>query len=61
MGVGRIFSRGGALSNFSKNFLGVGAKVVKFRFSHLKLRKQPFFAEISEFQGGLPLPSDAHV
>ena len=35
MGVERIFSRGG--------FLGV-PKVVKFVFSHSKLRKQPFFA-----------------
>ena len=45
MGVGRIFSKG-------------GAKVVKFDFSHSKLRKQPFFAEIFKILGAkFPLAS----
>jgi len=40
-------------------FLG-RLKVVKFGFSHSKLRKQPFFAEIFKIQGALtpfPLPT----
>jgi len=43
----------------SKIFLG-GTKVVKFVFSHSKLRKQPCFAEIFKIKG-VPwrLPSDA--
>jgi len=49
MVVGRIFSRG-ALWDLSKIFLG-GQKVVKFDFSHSKLRKQPFFTEIFKIQG----------
>jgi len=38
--------------------------VVKFVFSHSKLRKQPFFAEIFKIQGGQAPPaprSDAHA
>ena len=34
--------------------------MVKFVFSHSKLRKQPFLLNISKFKGGLALPSDAH-
>jgi len=32
--------------DFSKNFLG-GPKVVKFVFSHSKVRKQPLFATVA--------------
>jgi len=39
MGVGRIFSRGGTRGFFP------GAKVVKFVFSHSKVRIQPFIAK----------------
>jgi len=34
--------------------------VVKFDFSHSKLRKQPFFAENFKIQGGLGPSSDAY-
>ena len=43
---------GRAIRGFCQNFLG-GPKVVKFRFSNLKLRKQSFFTEIFKIQGGL--------
>jgi len=49
MVVGRIFSRG-ALWDLSKIFLG-GQKVVKFDFSHSKLRKQPFLLKFSKSRG----------
>jgi len=42
MGVGRVFSKGVTLGDFSKIFPG-GSKVVKFVFSHSKVRKQPFY------------------
>jgi len=43
-----------------KDFFQGGPKVVKF-FSHWKLRKQPFFAEIFKIQVGAKVPpSDAH-
>jgi len=51
MGVGRIFSRRGALKDFSKIFLG-GAKVMKFVFFS-KLRKQTFLLKMSKSKGGL--------
>jgi len=54
MGVGRIFSKG-ALRDFSKIFLGKGNSG-KICFSHSKLRKKSFFANIFKIQG-LPLPS----
>jgi len=62
MGVGRICS-GGPLRDFSKIFPR-GAKVVKFVFSHSKLRKKSFLLKFSKSrgaQGPLALPSDAHV
>ena len=34
--------------------------MVKFVFSHSKLRKLPFFADIFKIQGGLCCPFDAH-
>jgi len=43
------FFQGGTLGDFSKIFLG-GTKVVIFEFSHSKLRKQPFSAEIFKIQ-----------
>jgi len=56
MGVGRIFSMG-ALGDFSKFLQGV-PKVVKFVFSHLKLRKLPFLQKKFKIQGArLPLPT----
>jgi len=51
MGIGRIFSRGGT-GGFSKIFPG-GPKVVKFVFSHSKLKKQPFLLKISKSRGAL--------
>ena len=51
MGVGRIFSRGEALSEFSKMLLEGGQKWWYLFFSYWKLRKQPFFAEIFKIQG----------
>ena len=50
------------LDDFSKIFLGRGPKVVKFVFSHAKLRKQTFSAEIINIQWRslTPPPSDAH-
>jgi len=45
MGVGRIFSRGAALGDSFKIFLG-GPKVMKYDFSDSKLIKQPFFASV---------------
>ena len=63
MGVGRIFSSGGQQGIFPKFFQG-GTKSGEIFFSHSKLRKQPFFAELFKIQGGhgphLPPPSDAH-
>ena len=53
MGVGRIFSKGGQQGIFPKFFQG-GPKVVKFDFSHLKLRKQPFLLKISKARGPWP-------
>jgi len=65
------FFQGQANSGFSRgsqnDFCRVG-KMAKFRFNHLKLRKQPIFAksllgkcQISKF-GAIPLPlSDAHA
>jgi len=58
MGVGRIFSMG-ALGDFSKFLQGV-PKVVKFVFSHLKLRKLPFFAKKIQNPGGKAPPSDTY-
>jgi len=56
MVFGKDFSRGGALGDFSNIFLGGGPKVVKYHFSHSKLRKF-LFMEIFKFQGGkAPLP-----
>jgi len=52
MGVGRIFSRGGGTRGFFLNFSRVGPKVVKFDFSHSKVRKQPFFAYNFKIQWG---------
>jgi len=63
VGVGKIFFQG-ANSRFS-----MGGKVVKFHFTHSKLRKQPFYQKfnrktsdfkIREGLDPLPLPSDAH-
>jgi len=56
-GVGRIFSRGAA-RGFLQTLWGGAANVVKFRFHHSKLRKQPLFAEIYKMQAGdkAPLP-----
>ena len=62
MGVGRIFSRRGALGEFSKIFPG-GAKDGEIWFLPLKTKKTTFFAENFKIQGGTkaPLPpSDAH-
>ena len=63
MGVGGIFSRGGgALGDFSKIFPW-GVKVVKYDFSHWKLRKQYFLLRISKFWRGIEPSytlSDAH-
>jgi len=64
MGVGRNFSRGGAVGDLPKNFSRGGPKVVKFVFYPSKLKKQPFFANNFKIQGAkLPpaLPSDAHA
>ena len=55
MGVGRIFPGGGA-TGFFQSF-SRGPKVVKFVFSHLKLRKQPFLLKFSKSRGErAPLP-----
>jgi len=43
MGVGRIFSMGGAVEDFPKIF-SRGAKVVKFGLYPAKLKKNPFLA-----------------
>jgi len=44
-----------------KDFFQGEPKVVKYDFSHSRLRKQLFFAENFEIQGGLaPPPSDTH-
>jgi len=42
MGVGRSFSRGGAVGDFPKNFSRGEPKVVKFGFHPSKLKKQLF-------------------
>ena len=44
---------GGALGDLSKIFVG-GPKVVKFDFSHSKLRKQPFLLKFSKSRGPRP-------
>ena len=52
------------LEDFSKVFPGGRPKVVKFVFSHSKLRKQPFLVKFSKSRRALaplPSPSDAHV
>jgi len=49
------FVQGEAPGNFSKIFPG-GPKVVKFVFSHLKVRKQPFFAENFKIWGWARFP-----
>jgi len=48
MGVGRIFSRG-------------GAKVGIFGFNPSKLKKQPVLANNFKIRGGKALPFDAHA
>ena len=53
MGAEWIFSRG-ATRGFFLNFPR-GPKVVKFHFSHSKLRKQPFLLKISQSRGLGPL------
>jgi len=66
------FFQGGALCDISKIF-PEGAKSGEICFSHSKLRKEPFFAEIFKIQSGANLfllksskskgplpPSDAH-
>ena len=61
MCVGRIFP-GGPLGHFPKTY-PEGPKVVKFVFSHSKLRKYLFLLNFSKSrvgQGPLPPPSDAH-
>jgi len=40
-----FFPGGRALADFSLNFSRGGGKLVKFDFSHSKLRKQPFFGK----------------
>ena len=62
MGVRRNLPREGPLGDFSKILLG-GPKVVKFIFSHSKLRKQPFFDIFQNPRGPRPPlpPSHAHV
>jgi len=52
------FFQGGPLGHFSKIFLG-GGNTVKFVFSHLKLRKQPFLVKFSKSRMPFP-PSGAH-
>ena len=59
MGVGRFFSRGGAVGDFPKFFSGRGAKVVKFGFYPSWLKNQRFFANNFKIQA-CP-PSDAHA
>jgi len=63
MGVWGIFSRGVALGDFFKIFLGREPKVVKFDFSQSKLRKQPFLLKFSKSRGvKTPCPpSNAHA
>ena len=51
MGVGRIFSSGGALGDFSKIFLG-GPKSGKICFFPLETKKTTFFAKSSKIPGG---------
>jgi len=65
MSVGSIYSRGGAIGDFSKIFLR-GTKTGQIRFfSHWKLRKQTVFAEILKCRGAVasptPSPSDNHA
>jgi len=48
MGVGRIFSRGGAIVNFPavpKKIFAAATKVAQFHFNHSTLRKQRFLAK----------------
>jgi len=61
MGVGMIFSRGATRVFFQNFSIGV-PKVVKFVFSHWKLRKQPFVLKLLKSKGAkvttaLPLPT----
>jgi len=51
MGVGRIFSRGGAVGNFPNIFSRGGPKAMKFVFYPSKLKKQPFLQIISKSRG----------
>ena len=63
MGVGRIFSRGGAAGDFPIIFSRGVPKVLKFGFYPSKLKKQPFLLIISNTGGALAppvLPSDDH-
>ena len=53
-----FFQGGGPLRDFSKIFPG-GAEVVKFVFSHRKLRKQHFLLKFSKSKGGRDPPADA--
>jgi len=58
-GCRKDFFQWGAIRGCFKNFSRERPKVVKFDFSHSKLRKQPYFAEIFKIQGWprLPLPT----
>jgi len=47
--------------DFPKDFSRVGPKVVKFVFSHSKLRKQPFFLKFSKSRKANAPPSDSHA
>jgi len=54
MGIGRIFSRGAPLEDFSLFFLRGQPKVMNFVFSSLKTKKTTFFSDIFKFQGAKP-------
>jgi len=56
MGVGRIFSAGGAVGDFPKIFSRGGPKVVKFGFYPSKLKKQPFLLIITKSRGAKAPP-----
>jgi len=62
--VGKIFT-GGAARGFFQNFAGRRPKVVKFVFSHPKLRKQTFLLKIFKSRGDqgplAPLPTSKAV
>ena len=51
MGVGRIFSRGGAVEDFPKILPG-GAKSGEIWFLPLEIEKTTFFANNFKIQGG---------